>query len=293
MNSVRNEQMAVKESRTADAVREAQSRMAHARKESAQAAASFQFKVSRMTGRARVRRTKTDLQREGSNVFSRLKPIKDDSGLEAHSLLGRAWNSILGYASTDSVPSSRKASLQSKRLSSHQSPFSEGFPAAKPPRSALPFHAENIDTEEAETGIGGSNVTDSPSGHKNNRSDDTQERPLASTESDSEDEDTSRAARRLVRRLTKEYRVALGRQQLSMFLTKDGTLVSIFSKDGGEVTPSIVARLRSKNTLLRTSEDVSMLMQALLDVCVDKSLEIVDAFRRKLDMVSNLLFGQS
>merc|ERR1712093_215369 len=87
------------------------------------------------------------------------------------------------------------------------------------------------------------------------------------------------------KRLTHAYRVAVERQQLSMFLTKDGTLISIFSRDGSEVTPSIVARLRSRDTLLRTSEDASMLMQALIDVVVDKQLEITEAFRRKLDML--------
>lgn len=111
-------------------------------------------------------------------------------------------------------------------------------------------------------------------------------RGYGGSDSEPEDEDDSHyATRQVIKRLTHAYRVAVERQQLSMFLTKDGTLISIFTKDGSEVTPSIVARLRSRDTLLRTSEDSSMLLQALLDVVVDKQLEITEAFRRKLDMV--------
>lgn len=113
---------------------------------------------------------------------------------------------------------------------------------------------------------------------------------ILEAESDADDpeetmEAKSYAARRVIKRLTREYRVLIERQQLSIFLTKDGTLISIFSKDGNSVIPSIIARLRIRDTLLRNSADPSMLLQALLDVCVDKNLEIIDSFRKKLDLL--------
>lgn len=118
--------------------------------------------------------------------------------------------------------------------------------------------------------------------------------PASSSSSDSEtdtdeEEDSYYASKKLIHEMTHQYRVAIRRQQLSLFLTKDGTLITIFSKDGSEITPSIVTRLKSKDTLLRNSEDASMLMQGVIDTVVDKNLDIVDAFRRKLDMVGTLL----
>lgn len=106
-------------------------------------------------------------------------------------------------------------------------------------------------------------------------------------ESDSEDEEEAAyyASRKIANSLTNHLKIAVRRQQLSLFLTKDGVLISIFSKDGSEIMPSLIARLRSKGTLLRTSEDASMLLQGIVDVCVDKELDIMDQFRRKIEML--------
>jgi Mg2+ and Co2+ transporter CorA len=58
------------------------------------------------------------------------------------------------------------------------------------------------------------------------------------------------------------------------------------SQDSGAgLTDSIIQRIRTPGTLLRTTEDPSMLLQALLDVVVDDVLEVVEEFRRELDVL--------
>jgi Mg2+ and Co2+ transporter CorA len=144
-----------------------------------------------------------------------------------------------------------------------------------------------LGVEEARTGATSRDVLENPFAEEDAQHNFEQEFKDALASDDDDDGEnpsaTRYAARRVVKRLTKAYRIAVERQQLSIFLTKDGTIISIFSRDGAEIIPSIIARLRSKDTLLRQAEDPSMLLQALLDVTVDKSLEITDAFRRKLD----------
>ncbi|OAV93580.1 hypothetical protein, variant [Puccinia triticina 1-1 BBBD Race 1] len=90
------------------------------------------------------------------------------------------------------------------------------------------------------------------------------------------------AEREVVRQLTKDYKVRIHVEKLSIFLLRDGTLITIFSHDGSKSVLPLLARLKSMDTLLRSSADGSMLLQAVLDIVVDQALDVVEAFRSKL-----------
>jgi len=74
-------------------------------------------------------------------------------------------------------------------------------------------------------------------------------------------------------------------EQVSVFLTEDGTVVSFFEISGDDIEPPILSRLYSENTLLRTSSDPSMMLQALIDGIVDLSFPVVSAYQ---DIIAEL-----
>jgi hypothetical protein len=49
-----------------------------------------------------------------------------------------------------------------------------------------------------------------------------------------------------------------------------------------ELTQPITRRLRQRDTVLRTSADPALLVQSLLDLVVDKALEVIDAYHVKI-----------
>lgn len=49
-----------------------------------------------------------------------------------------------------------------------------------------------------------------------------------------------------------------------------------------ELTQPITRRLRQRDTGLRTSADASLLVQSLLDLIVDKALEVIDSYHVKI-----------
>ena len=63
-------------------------------------------------------------------------------------------------------------------------------------------------------------------------------------------------------------------EQISAFLTSDGTVITIFESSGGDVLTPILKRLQSPQTVIRSSNDPSMLIQAVIDAVVDLSLPI-------------------
>jgi Mg2+ and Co2+ transporter CorA len=68
-------------------------------------------------------------------------------------------------------------------------------------------------------------------------------------------------------------------EQVSIFFTPDGTVVSFFEISGDDIEPPILARLYSEKTLLRTSSDPSMMLQALIDGIVDLAFPVVTAYQ--------------
>ncbi|KAH7922677.1 hypothetical protein BV22DRAFT_1197242 [Leucogyrophana mollusca] len=82
--------------------------------------------------------------------------------------------------------------------------------------------------------------------------------------------------------LKKEGRVHVKIQPMSIFLLRDGTVISILPQDCVDFAAPIMARLRQKDTGLRASADSSMLVQSLLDLVVDSAMEVVDAYHDKV-----------
>ena len=72
-------------------------------------------------------------------------------------------------------------------------------------------------------------------------------------------------------------------EQVSAFLTADGTVITIFEHSGKDVFQPILARLQSSQTVVRSSNDPSMLLQAVIDTTVDLSLPIGKAVAEIFD----------
>lgn len=72
-------------------------------------------------------------------------------------------------------------------------------------------------------------------------------------------------------------------EQVSAFLTADGTVITIFEHSGRDVLNPILARLQSSQTVVRSSNDPSMLLQAVIDTTVDLSLPIGSAVAEIFD----------
>ncbi|KAJ7236277.1 hypothetical protein B0H12DRAFT_1140573 [Mycena haematopus] len=67
-----------------------------------------------------------------------------------------------------------------------------------------------------------------------------------------------------------------------IFLLRNGTVISMHSTPNLELTQPITRRLRQRDTGLRTSADPALLVQSLLDLLVDKALEVIDAYHVKI-----------
>lgn len=68
-------------------------------------------------------------------------------------------------------------------------------------------------------------------------------------------------------------------EQVSIFMIPDGTVVSFFEISGDDIEPPILSRLFAQSTLLRTSSDPSMMLQAIIDGIVDLCFPVVSAYQ--------------
>lgn len=102
---------------------------------------------------------------------------------------------------------------------------------------------------------------------------------------------TDKAKHRFViDQLSASYMVPIRRDILSVFMLRDGTVISVSKTPVMEVLEPIYERLEDEHSLLRRSGDPSMLIHALLDVAVDLSVEITQAFEAEiLKAESNVL----
>ncbi|WVQ94602.1 hypothetical protein IAU59_001682 [Kwoniella sp. CBS 9459] len=85
-----------------------------------------------------------------------------------------------------------------------------------------------------------------------------------------------------VNELSAKYMVPIRRGILSVFMLRDGTLISMDSKPTREVLAPIYGRLEDESSLLRRSGDVSMLAEAILDVAADLAIEISQTFEAEI-----------
>jgi Mg2+ and Co2+ transporter CorA len=75
----------------------------------------------------------------------------------------------------------------------------------------------------------------------------------------------------------------VGVEQVSLFLTNQSTVISFFETSAGDVERPLLSRLSTESTILRESSDPSILLQAIIDACVDLILPIVASYRGRLD----------
>ncbi|KAL7752688.1 hypothetical protein RI367_001690 [Sorochytrium milnesiophthora] len=81
-------------------------------------------------------------------------------------------------------------------------------------------------------------------------------------------------------------------EQVSVFLTKDGTVISIFHHEGGIITRPIKDRLQHKDFPIRYSEDASFLMNALLDAVVDHVVPVVNYYDDEIRRLESLILDR-
>ncbi|KAI9227185.1 MAG: hypothetical protein DHS80DRAFT_24523 [Piptocephalis tieghemiana] len=65
-------------------------------------------------------------------------------------------------------------------------------------------------------------------------------------------------------------------EQVFMYLTPQGVLVSIFQREGNWLTDKVEQTLEIQDSLLRRSFDASFLLQSLLDGIVDHGMDTLD-----------------
>ncbi|KAI6120937.1 hypothetical protein EDD16DRAFT_809478 [Pisolithus croceorrhizus] len=94
--------------------------------------------------------------------------------------------------------------------------------------------------------------------------------------------------------LKKDGRVHVKVEPVSIFLLRNGTVISIFPRDYVSFAEPIMARLQEPDTGVRTSADASLLVQSLLDLVVDSAFDVVDAFHEKvLELEHDILLKPS
>lgn len=72
--------------------------------------------------------------------------------------------------------------------------------------------------------------------------------------------------------------LAVSVEQVSIFLTADGTVISFTEHSANELLGPILARLTSPDTILRRSGDASMLCQAIIDTIIDLVVPVAAAY---------------
>ncbi|PFH46269.1 hypothetical protein AMATHDRAFT_155773 [Amanita thiersii Skay4041] len=74
-------------------------------------------------------------------------------------------------------------------------------------------------------------------------------------------------------------RVIVRHEPLFIFLLPDGTVISVHPEPNLEFTKPIAERLHKPDSVLRTSVDASILVESLLDLVVDRVLEVIDEYQ--------------
>ncbi|KAF1943815.1 magnesium and cobalt transport protein cora [Clathrospora elynae] len=67
-------------------------------------------------------------------------------------------------------------------------------------------------------------------------------------------------------------------EQVSIFLLADNSVISFFEHSANDVEDMILKRLRTEDTILRRSQDASMIVQAIIDAIVDLAIPVVAAY---------------
>ncbi|KAJ6547185.1 hypothetical protein B0H19DRAFT_954439 [Mycena capillaripes] len=87
--------------------------------------------------------------------------------------------------------------------------------------------------------------------------------------------------------LTRGDRVVVKHEPMFIFLLREGTVISIHPTPNLEFTEPVTERMHQPDSLLRTSEDPAILVEALLDLIVDRILEVMDEYQYKIHQLEH------
>lgn len=73
--------------------------------------------------------------------------------------------------------------------------------------------------------------------------------------------------------------LAVSVEQVSIFMTLDGTVISFFENSADDIEPPILARLTKGHTVLRELCDPSMMLQAIVDAIIDLAFPVMQAYQ--------------
>jgi Mg2+ and Co2+ transporter CorA len=87
-------------------------------------------------------------------------------------------------------------------------------------------------------------------------------------------------------------------EQVSIFLLADNSVISFFEHSADEVEELLLKRLRTEDTILRRSQDSSMIVQAIIDAIIDLAMPVVAAYEDamgelELDVLDDPEIGHS
>ncbi|KAJ7849060.1 hypothetical protein B0H14DRAFT_3086036 [Mycena olivaceomarginata] len=87
--------------------------------------------------------------------------------------------------------------------------------------------------------------------------------------------------------LKKGDRVAVKHEPMFIFLLREGTVISIRPTPNLEFTDPVTERINQHDSVIRTSEDPAILVEALLDLIVDRILEVMDEYQDKIHQLEH------
>ncbi|KAE9404947.1 hypothetical protein BT96DRAFT_1015891 [Gymnopus androsaceus JB14] len=82
--------------------------------------------------------------------------------------------------------------------------------------------------------------------------------------------------------LKQTERVNVNRFPIFILLTRDGTVITLHRTTNPKLMEPILARLSRSDTLLRSTNDASFLVQSLLDLAVDRAIGVTEACEQKM-----------
>ncbi|RGB37410.1 hypothetical protein C1646_694883 [Rhizophagus diaphanus] len=83
-------------------------------------------------------------------------------------------------------------------------------------------------------------------------------------------------------KLLRKQKLHVTVEQVSIFLLENHILITIFKCSGSSVYKPILARINQSRTLLRTAQEASLLMEAVIDGIVDLAIPIKDSYRHQI-----------
>ncbi|KAF8527557.1 hypothetical protein BU17DRAFT_81765 [Hysterangium stoloniferum] len=86
----------------------------------------------------------------------------------------------------------------------------------------------------------------------------------------------------MLEQLKAGQRINVLRRNLFMYLLRDGTFITIHQTNTPDFASPIMNRLHSRDTLLRSTADASLLLESVLDLVVDQAVEVVEEYQKMI-----------